>query len=230
MTIGVIGAMQEEIAPLLEKYNNYQKIIIGNNTYYKVSHNTHEIIIAYSKIGKVHAAISATIMIVRFGCENIIFSGVAGGLSKDLQVGDLVIATRLCQHDVDITAFGHKLGFIPEGKLFYESDKHLRQIAHDIGREMNLDIKEGTIASGDQFIADRSKKVFLTQEFNAIAVEMEGASVACVCDNFRIPFCIFRSISDVADKQANSSFDDFLQSSATISANFVSRILERILT
>ncbi len=230
MTIGIIGAMREEITPLLELYKDYDSVEIAGNIYYDINYKGSKIIVAYSKIGKVHAAITATIMILRFGCENIIFSGVAGGLSNDLKVGDLLLASSLCQHDVDITAFGHAMGFIPEGKLFYESDKKLCSLAKDIAGEMKLDIKEGIVASGDQFIASKDIKDSIIKEFGAIAVEMEGASVACVCDNFNVPFCIFRSISDSADGQASVSFDEFLESSASVSAKFVYNLINKLIS
>ncbi len=229
MTIGIIGAMREEIMPLLALYKEYESIEIAGNVYYKITYKQASIIVAYSKIGKVHAAISATTMILQFHCEKIIFSGVAGGLVKGLKVGDLLLANALCQHDVDITAFGHARGFIPEGKLFYESDKQLCSMAKEIAINMNLSIQEGIVASGDQFIANQAIKDSIVKEFNAIAVEMEGASVACVCDNFKIPFCIFRSISDSADGDASESFDAFLESSAKISANFVYQLVDKIL-
>ncbi|RDU62834.1 5'-methylthioadenosine/adenosylhomocysteine nucleosidase [Helicobacter didelphidarum] len=228
MTIGIIGAMREEITPLLEFYKEYERIEAAGNTFYKVNYKQVHIIIAYSKIGKVHAAITASIMIATFGCEQLIFSGVAGGLTKKLKVGDLVLATSLCQHDVDISAFGHALGFIPEGKLFYESDSKLHNLALQVAKNIGLNIYEGIVASGDQFIASQEKKDFITKEFGAVAVEMEGASVACVCDNFKIPCCIFRSISDSADGEANVSFDEFLESSAKVSANFVTKLINEI--
>lgn len=229
MTIGIIGAMREEIVPLLTLYKEYESIDIGGNTYHKITYKQNSIIIAYSKIGKVHSALSATTMILKFGCEKIIFSGVAGGLAKGLKVGDLVLATSLCQHDVDITAFGHAKGFIPEGKLFYESDKQLCSMAKEVAESMSLAIKDGVVASGDQFIANQQIKDSIVKEYGAIAVEMEGASVACVCDNFKIPCCIFRSISDSADGEANVSFDAFLESSAKTSADFVYRLVDKIL-
>lgn len=229
MIIGIIGAMREEIAPLLTLYREYECIDVGGNTYYKITYKHNQIVIAYSKIGKVHAALSVTTMILRFGCEKIIFSGVAGGLANGLKVGDLVLATSLCQHDVDISAFGHAKGFIPEGKLFYDSDKQLCDMAKEVAASMKLTIKEGVVASGDQFIANGQIKDSIVKEYGAIAVEMEGASVACVCDNFKIPFCIFRSISDSADGEASVSFDAFLESSAKISADFVHRLVDKIL-
>ena len=229
MNIGIIGAMREEIVPLLDMYGKYESIEFGNNTYYKISYKDSQIFIAYSKIGKVHSAISATSMITKFECESIIFSGVAGGISSSLNVGDLLLATKLCQHDVDISAFGHPPGFIPEGKLFYESDRKLCYLAREVAKDMNINILEGIIASGDSFIADKKIKDFIAKEFGAIAVEMEGASVACVCDNFKIPYCIFRSISDNADGEAHISFDEFLESSAKISANFVKNLVEKMI-
>lgn len=229
MTIGIMGAMREEIEPLLTLYKKYECVEIAENVYYKVKYRNVNIIIAYSKIGKVNAAASATIMILKFSCKKIIFSGVAGGLAKDLKVGDLLLATKLCQHDVDIMAFGHARGFIPEGKIFYESDKLLCNKAREVARDMNILLKEGIVASGDQFISNQQTKDSIMKEFNAIAVEMEGASVACVCNNFNIPCCIFRSISDSADGIANQSFDKFLESSAKISANFVYKLIDKII-
>ncbi len=229
MTIGIIGAMVEEITPLLERFGEHKTHSIGGNTYYEISRENHTIFIAYSKIGKVHAALSASVMILKFNCEKIIFSGVAGGLSADLKVGNLVLGSKLCQYDVDITAFGHALGFIPESKLYMESATELNDIAKEVAKARGIALKEGIIASGDSFIADSKKKQWIVEHFNAVAVEMEGAAVAVVCDSCGIPFCILRSISDSADGSADVSFDEFLESSAKRSADFVASMCERIL-
>lgn len=228
MKIGIIGAMQEEITPLLDIFKDFQEVKIGNNVFYEVAYKDSMIYIAYSKIGKVHSAITATCMILNFGCEKIIFSGVAGGLGSDIKVGDLLLAKSLCQHDVDISAFGHPLGFIPESRTFIDSDSTLNNIAKEVAKSSNIALKEGIIASGDQFIHSASKKQWLIDTFNALAVEMEGASVAVVCDAFKVPFCIFRSISDNADGNADISFDEFLESSAKISAEFVKKMIDRM--
>lgn len=229
MILGIIGAMLEEVTPLLERYGDYESIQVGGNTYHKIAQGTHTIIVAYSKIGKVHAALTASTMILHFKCEKIIFSGVAGGLSPDLKVGDLVLGSKLCQYDVDITAFGHPLGFIPESQVFIESDNMLNAIARDIAKTKSITLKEGIIASGDCFIADSTKKQWIITHFNAVAVEMEGASVAVVCNLLKVPFCILRSISDSADGSADISFDEFLESSAKRSANFVQMMCQKIL-
>lgn len=229
MKLGIIGAMREEITPLLEIFGKYNEVALGGNVFYHIFYKNLEIYIAYSKIGKVHSALTVASMILHFGCEKIIFSGVAGGLRADLQVGDILIATKLCQHDVDITAFGHALGFIPESKIFIESDPKLNSIARMVARKCNNTLKEGIIASGDQFIWDSAKKQWIIEKFGADAVEMEGASVAVVCDLLKVPFCIFRSISDSADGEANVSFDKFLDTSARISADFVKNMIDSLL-
>jgi len=221
MTVGIIGAMREEIAPLLEYFGDYEAKEIGANTYYTIIKDKHRICIAYSKIGKVHSALSASVMILHFGCQHIIFSGVAGALREDLKVGDLVLGSKLCQYDVDISAFGHELGFIPESKLYIKSNAALNLIAKKSASKLGISLKEGIIASGDMFVANADKKLWIIEKFHASAVEMEGAAVAVVCDALNVPFCVLRSISDSADGSADVSFDEFLEDSAKRSAKVV---------
>lgn len=225
-TIAIIGAMREEITPLLEHFSDYESIKVGDNIYYKITKNNRNIIIAYSKIGKIHASLTCAVMILHFGAECVIFSGVAGGLRTDLQVGDTILATSLCQYDVDITAFGHPLGFIPESKVYFETNANLNAIAKRVAKAQNIDLKEGIIASGDCFVCDKSKKQWIVKHFNAAAVEMEGMSIAVVASELNVPFCVIRSISDSADGNANISFDEFLEQSAQKSAKFVIAMID----
>lgn len=230
MKIAILSAMNEELTPILENYSN--RILshqdIAGNRYYLLEAEGHELILAYSKIGKVHSALSASVMILHFGAERLIFSGVAGGLNPKLKVGDLIIASKLCQYDVDISAFGHPLGFIPESSVYIPADPKLNALAKEVAKEKGINLYEGIIASGDSFVASAEKKQWIIQNFKADAVEMEGASVANVCHLFKVPFCILRSISDSADGEADVSFDEFLQSSAKRSADFVTAMLKRI--
>jgi adenosylhomocysteine/aminodeoxyfutalosine nucleosidase len=226
MKIGILGAMEEEITPLLEIFKDYEKIEYANNTYYKTKYKSFEIIIAYSKIGKVFSTISACVMIEKFGCEKILFSGVAGGINKNLKIGDLIIANKLCQYDLDITAFGHPHGFVPGGSVFVSTDDSLNKIAKKVADDIGVSLIEGTIATGDLFVSDSSKKDFIEKEFKADALEMEGASVAVVCDSLNIPCLILRAISDTADTNADMDFDEFLNKSAKQSANFLIKILD----
>ena len=228
MTIGIMGAMVEEIEPLLEFFKEYEVIEYAKNRYYKTNYDGHDIIIAYSKIGKVFAALTATTMIEKFGIEKLLFSGVAGAIDEDLHIGDLIIATKLCQHDLDITAFGHPFGYVPEGSVYVKSDSSLNNIAKEVAKEKGIKLKEGIIATGDQFIADGKRKEWIRKTFKANALEMEGASVAVVADALEVPFLILRSISDAADMDAGFDFDEFLKSSAKESAKFIISVLDKI--
>ncbi|RDU63176.1 5'-methylthioadenosine/adenosylhomocysteine nucleosidase [Helicobacter sp. MIT 14-3879] len=226
--IAIIGAMKEEITPILEYFKKYETISLGENTYYKLEYQNSIIIIAYSKIGKIHSALTCSTMILHFNANYVIFSGVAGGLREDLKVGDIILATSLCQYDVDITAFGHKLGFIPESKIYINTNESLNCIAKKVAKKQNINLKYGIIASGDSFVFDNAKKQWIIDNFNASAVEMEGASIAVVSSLCDIPFCIIRSISDSADNNANISFDEFLLESASRSAKFVISMVDEI--
>jgi adenosylhomocysteine/aminodeoxyfutalosine nucleosidase len=228
MTIGIMGAMVEEIEPLLEFFKEYETIEYAKNRYYKTNYNGHDIVIAYSKIGKVFASLTATIMIEKFGVEKLLFSGVAGAIDSSLKIGDLIVAKGLVQHDLDITAFGHPYGYVPEGEVCILADEELLKISKDVAKELNLELKEGIIATGDQFIASNEKKEWIEKTFKAQALEMEGASVAVVCDALNVPFFILRAISDSADMDAGFDFDEFLKSSAKVSADFIVKMVEKI--
>ncbi len=228
MKIAIMGAMPEEIEPLLSRVENVRKSEYAANTYYEAQYKGKEVVIAYSKIGKVFAAITATILIEKFGCDRLLFSGVAGAIDPDLEIGDLIIADGLCQHDLDITAFGHPHGYVPEGEVCITSDVYLRDVAKKIAAQKGLPLKEGVIATGDQFVANHEKKSWIAEIFNAHALEMEGASVAVVCNALNIPFFILRAISDSADMDAGFDFDTFLESSAKVSADFILDMVEAI--
>lgn len=228
MKIAIMGAMREEIDPILEAVGEYVTHEHAGNIFYECTYGSHQLVIAYSKIGKVFSAITASVLCERFGAEKLLFSGVAGGISKELKIGDLVMASALCQHDVDITAFGHPFGFIPEGSVMIESDADLRSLAAEVAIDMGIDLFEGIIATGDQFVASAERKEWIEKTFQADALEMEGASVACVCHNFNVPFFVLRAISDSADGEAGMDFDTFLQSSAKVSATFILEMVKRL--
>jgi adenosylhomocysteine/aminodeoxyfutalosine nucleosidase len=228
MKIAIMGAMVEEIEPLLEFFKDYEVVEHAGNKYYLASYKGLDLVIAYSKIGKVFASLTASVMIEKFGAEKLLFSGVAGAINPSLNIGDLIVATALCQHDVDIMAFGHPAGFIPEGKLCINADRELIDIAKDVAKEMDKPLREGVIATGDQFIADENRKNWIGKTFDADALEMEGASVAVICDCYDVPFFVLRAISDSADMDANFNFDEFLKSSAKESADFVISMLDKI--
>ena len=226
--LAIMGAMEEEIEPLLAHFENVNKVEFANNTYYEVNYKGLDIVIAYSKIGKVFASLTAATMIEKFSCDTLLFSGVAGGINPKLNIGDLIIADKLCQHDLDITAFGHPHGFVPGGAVFVETSKELREVAIEVARENDLKVIVGTIATGDQFVHSTERKEFIESTFKADALEMEGASVAVVCDALDVPCFVLRAISDTADMDAGFDFDEFLKTSAINSANYLIKILQKL--
>ncbi len=227
MKIGILGAMEEEITPLLEILKDYKEIKYANNSYYLANFGQHELILAYSKIGKVNSTLSTAMMIEKFGAQVLLFTGVAGAL-KSLKIGDLLVATKLCQYDLDITAFGHPLGFVPGNEIFIKTDEKLNELAKQVANELGKKLAFGTIATGDEFICDESKKNKIVQVFDAEACEMEGASVALVCDALKIPCFVLRAMSDEAGEKAEFDFDEFVVNSAKISAEFVLKMCEKL--
>ena len=226
--IGILCAMREELEPILEYMKVKEKLNHANNIYYLAEFEGKDIVLAYSKIGKVNAAMTATVMIEKFKIKKLLFSGVAGAIDEDLKIGDLIIATKTAQHDVDLTVFGYEPGFIPESKVFFECDKNLNDLAFDVARKLNIKLKSGIIASGDQFIHSQEKKEWIKNTFNASAIEMEGAAVGCVCFNENIPFFMLRSISDTAEEGAGVDFDAFLEESSKVSARFLVEMLKEL--
>ncbi len=229
MKIAIMGAMPEEVAPILEKLGTYKTTKYANNEYYEATYNGVEVVVAYSKIGKVFSTLTASTMIQYFGCDRVLFSGVAGGINPSLKVGDLIVATKLSQHDLDITAFGHPFGFVPEGAVYVDADEEMIAMSKEVASDMGKTVQEGIIATGDQFVANEERKNWIGETFSADALEMEGASVAVVCDALDIPFFILRAISDVADMDASFSFDEFLETSAIISAEFIMKMLDKVI-
>ena len=226
--LAIMGAMEEEITPLLSHFTDIQKNEFANNVYYEAKLNNLDVVIAYSKIGKVFSTLTATTMIEKFGCDTLLFSGVAGGVNPELKIGDLIVANKLSQHDLDITAFGHPHGYVPGGAVYVNTDEKLKNIALNVAQENNIKIIEGIIATGDQFVCDEKRKDFIANTFNADALEMEGASVAVVCDALKVPCLILRAISDTADMDAGFNFEEFLETSAKNSANFLMKVIEKI--
>jgi adenosylhomocysteine/aminodeoxyfutalosine nucleosidase len=226
--IAIMGAMPEEIAPILAALGEYNTTEYAGNSYYSASYKGCELVVAYSKIGKVFSTLTAATLIEHFGCEVLLFSGVAGGINPSLKIGDLIVATKLSQHDLDITAFGHPMGYVPGGSVFVEADSDLIALAKEVASELGKSVQEGVIATGDQFVHDESVKAKILESFNADALEMEGGSVAVVCNALDVPFFVLRAISDTADMDASFSFDAFMESSAVVSAEFVMKMVDKL--
>lgn len=233
-TIGIIGAMDSEIALLTKKMEDKREIHGEGLIFYCGKLAGKQVIVAKCGIGKVYAALCAQSMILRFGATHLINTGVAGGLNTGLRIGDLVVSRDAVQHDFDISAFGHVKGYMGGGDgrqpTRFLADQALiacmgRAAERVLGRRRYL---LGTIASGDQFVEDGDYKQYLVQAFGADAVEMEGAAVAQAAQANGVPFVILRAISDLADHQANVSFDQFEREAADVSAALVIAMLEEM--
>ena len=237
MKIAIMGAMLEEVEPFLEAgehepllkyFNKHSDVVYGGNLYHEAKYKNLDIVLGYSKIGKVNAALTAATMIEKFGAEKLLFTGVAGAVNPELKIGDLIAATQLCQHDLDITAFGHPHGYVPEGSVYVEPSRELLHIAKAVADEKDIELKGGIVATGDQFIADPERKEWIEKTFDADAIEMEGAAVAVICDAFDVPFFVLRAISDAADMDATFDFDEFLKHSSQVSSSFVLAMLDKM--
>ena len=210
MKIGIIFAMKEELDEL-KKLINIEKIekIYELTFFYGIIDNK-TCIFVESGIGKVNAARTTQILIDKIGVDYIFNIGVAGGISNDLQVGDIVIGEKIVKHDFDITAFNHKKGYIPNVGVYIESDKMLINIASNVITEG----VKGVIATGDIFCSENNMAKKINDKFGALCVEMEGARIAQVCYLCNIPFIIIRSISDVPNNNNVVTYEEFLTTSA----------------
>ncbi|MCA9839755.1 MAG: 5'-methylthioadenosine/adenosylhomocysteine nucleosidase [Trueperaceae bacterium] len=206
--IGIIGAMEEELAQLLERLEQAETLLRGPFRLHKGQLVKQSVMVAQCGISKVNAAALTQIMITE-GVTKIIFTGVAGGLDERLKVGDIVISSDCMQFDVDVTALGYKLGEVPGEPLSWQADADLKALALEAAKVLPVQVIEGRIISGDQFIADPVRAKYLRETFRAACNEMEGAAVAQICAKWQRPFVIIRSISDTADHSAELDFRAF---------------------
>lgn len=227
MKIGVMGAMPQEIDLVAESLVGREAAVrIANREYHCGKLGGADVVVVFSRWGKVAAASTVTTLIERFGVDTVIFTGVAGAVSRTLNVGDVVIADQLIQHDFDASGTGLfprfelpliGLTHIPvKERLVTAATESATEFlagwdpkAH--GYDMSPKVHRGTIGSGDVFMADTARLQELELLIPGIlAVEMEGAAVAQVCHEYGIPFTIIRTISDKADHTAGVDFLQFV--------------------
>lgn len=228
--IGVIGAMKEEIELFHQQMEKVSSSTKANIQFSEGQFLGKPVVLCKSGVGKVNAAVTTQILIDTFGVDAIIFTGVAGAVDPELNVGDIVISTECLQHDMDVTALGFTRGTIPyEETSTFCADEGLRRLAAEVSGELFGDrVKEGRVLSGDQFIASREVVGQLYEELNGSCTEMEGAAVAQVCSMNRIPFVVIRSMSDKADGSAHVNFAEFTVQASENSYRIVEQMLKRL--
>lgn len=224
--IGIIGAMDIEIERIVSQMTDKTEETLGTVTYTAGKIGEKRAVAAVCGIGKVFAAICAQTMILKYNCDVIINTGVAGSLEKEISILDTVVATGLVQHDVDTTYFGDPRGMISGINIVeFPCDE---EIAKKVCANTDGKVFRGIIASGDCFVADEEKKKEIKESFDALCCEMEGAAIAQVCYVNRTPFCVVRTISDNADGNGEMSYEAFREKAAEKSARIITETVKAL--
>ncbi len=234
MRIGLICAMKEEFELVSREFKLEKSITKSSLEFLIGDIEGKNIVGVICGIGKVNAAICTQILISEFKCDIILNSGVAGSIDPSVNFKDVIIARDLIEHDVDVTHFGYKLGEIPNiGTCEFKSDEGLVRLAEKIclnisNKNNNFKFHTGRIVTGDQFISNSLKCEKLKNTFNALACEMESASIAHTCYLNNIKFLIIRSISDNGGTIAGEEFSRFLKESSKNSYLIIKETIKNI--
>ncbi len=227
--LGIIGAMTIEIEGLKEIMTEKKEQIIAGMTFVSGKLCGRDTVVTVCGEGKVNAAMCAQSMILAYSPDIIINTGVAGGLASGLGIADIVVATGVVQHDMDMSPLGHPIGFVcGVNAIEIECDRKIHELLCSCVSDCNIKHQTGIIATGDQFISSDSKKKWLVDEFSASACEMEGGAIGHVCKRNGVPFCILRAISDGGDDAASISFPEFAALAAKNSIKVMTLFAERV--
>lgn len=246
MKIGILGAINEEIILLKNAMNIAKEVSMAGRTFYIGTINGIETVLVLAKIGKVAAAITTSVLINNFNVDAVVFTGVAGAVDEELNIGDIVVSDNLVQHDMDASPIFPKYEIPLLGINSIEASHTLNQalkraitnfVAYSFAKEVSHELKNsfgiktpqvhfGTIVSGDQFVKSTETTNRIRNEIkNAKCVEMEGAAVAQVCHEFKVPFSVIRVISDKADHSAPVDFNKFLELASVYSKGIIHHLL-----
>ncbi|MBS4994897.1 MAG: 5'-methylthioadenosine/adenosylhomocysteine nucleosidase [Oscillospiraceae bacterium] len=229
--IGIIGAMELEVEALKEQMDVKNIVEKASMKFYEGTLRGKDVVIVQCGIGKVNAGICVQILADLFQVDAVINTGVAGSLRAEINIGDIVVSTDACEHDMDVTALGYKQGIIPQMKeSFFKADRQLVEAAIEVCREVNPDINvyEGRVLSGDQFISGEEIKNKLIDLFDGFCTEMEGAAIAHAAFLNEIPYVVIRAISDKADGSAHMDYPEFERAAAAHSAKLVENLVKRL--
>ncbi len=226
--IGIIFAMDEERDEFIKLINIDKEYDVFDLHFIECSINNINLILVTCGVGKVNAARCAQILIDNYLVDIILNVGVAGGITDKLKIGDIVIGEKLVQHDFDITAFDHEKGYIPNVGVYIDSDEYLVNTCEKILIKNGISYHKGVIASGDIFCTDYMMGSKINRKFNALCVEMEGASIAQVCILSHIPFLVLRSISDIPNNDNVITYEEFLKTSSINASNVLKMLIENI--
>ena len=225
--IGILGAMDIEVDGLISAATDIKKKVISGIAFYECKIHGKQVVIAKCGIGKVNSALSCEAMILTFNPSLIINTGVAGSLSKNLKIGDIVVSEDVCQHDFDTSPVGDPIGLLPGVNMIkIPADNKAIKDFLKVAKKLGLNAESGTVASGDQFISSKEQKDFIVNNFSAIACEMEGGSIGQVCCQNGTPFLVLRALSDSADEGAVDDYPTFAKKAAENSINMILEYLK----
>lgn len=230
LNIGIIGAMDQEVELLKASLQGREDITIAGYDFFKGTMHGHQVVLLKSGIGKVNAAIGTALLLQTFKPDCVINTGSAGGFDPALNVGDVVISTEVRHHDVDVTIFGYEHGQVPGQPAAFIPHAHLAATAEQcIGQMEGIQTVRGLIATGDSFMNDpvrveKTREIFPQMK----AVEMEAAAIAQTCVQFETPFLVIRALSDIAGKESDLSFEEFLPIAAKHSAEMIMAIVAKL--
>lgn len=230
MRAGVIGAMDEEISILRDRLVSASTIETAGFSFYSGQLEGIDVVLLKSGIGKVNAAIGATLINVLFNPNCIINTGSAGAISAELEIGDVIISNEVRHHDVDVTAFGYEYGQVPSMPSAYLPNNSLIKMAMQSSENIpGIRAKSGLIATGDSFMCDPEKIKQIRIKMPMIqVVEMEAAAIAQTCHQFGKSFLIIRSVSDIAGRTSPTTFEMFLENAARNSIKIVLGIIKEL--
>ncbi len=218
MRTAIVAAMHQELAAVLDLLPDEHKQPAGGRASWVAHLHGQEAVAVLSRIGKVAAATTATALIERFAVDRIVFTGVAGGLARGVNRGDVVVADAFLQHDLDASPIFPRYEVPLYGTDRFATDAALtEQLARAVQRALHgTHVHRGLVVSGDRFVSSLAESQALQQALpDALAVEMEGAAFAQVCRDYGIPFAAVRTISDRADDAAHGDFLSFIDAVAS---------------
>lgn len=210
--LGIIGAMDEEVAKIKEQMENVKVMSKAAMDFYEGTLGGKDVVVVRSGIGKVNAAMCTQILVDNYQVDAVVNTGIAGSLNANIDIGDIVLSVDTIEHDMDAVAFGYPLGQIPRmDTLAFKADDKLRALAKKVCQEVvpEISVFEGRVVSGDQFISDKKKKEWLVENFDGYCTEMEGAAIAHAAYLNKTPYLVIRAISDKADDSASMDYPTF---------------------
>ena len=230
MKLGIIGAMDVEVATLKEKMENCTQRELAGSVFWEGTLSGLPVVVVQCGVGKVNAALCVQVLADCFGVTHVVNTGVAGSLCPELDIGDLVISTQAIYHDFDchVVNPNYSVGQVPGMDVrAFPGDDMLVSMAYEAAdAETPGHCRKGTVASGDQFVCQKAQKEKIVADTGAVCTEMEGAAIAHAAWKNRIPFVVIRAISDKADDSAQMDYPTFEAIAAVRCANVTMRFAE----